>query len=449
VSSQFYSYSFAQKNDWPKYFSPQAVLLDYFRDVAQEHGIRENIRFCSEVQEMRWDDERALWSLRLRTPVGEDTMEVNAVVGATGQLNRPRMPNIEGMDTFGGPTFHSARWNHSIDLRGKRVAVIGTGASAAQFVPEIARVVAQLDVYQRTPGWFVPVPNYHADVPAGLSWLLTHVPNYMHWYRFWTFWLTTDGLLPAATVDESWPNMAQSVSMENEALRLLLTAYLQGQFGDRPDLAAKVQPTYPPASKRMILDNGIWAETLKRDNVELITDPIARITETGVVTADGTHRDADVIVYGTGFTASDFLMPMTVIGRGGIDINKQWDGTARAYMGVVVPNFPNFFMLYGPNTNIVVNGSITYFSECEVQYVMGCLRMLFAGEHRAFDCKQDVHDAYNARIDAGNKLRAWGVSSVNTWYKNAKGHISQNWPFNAIEYWQQTREPNLEDFSFL
>jgi 4-hydroxyacetophenone monooxygenase len=237
--------------------------------------------------------------------------------------------------------------------------------------------------------------------------------------------------------------------MENDVLRTILAGYIQGQFADRPDLLEKVLPSYPPASKRIILDNGVWASTLKRDNVRLITEAIERITPSGVVTADGAEYAADVIIYGTGFQASRFLTPMKVIGRNGIDINEQWDGDARAYMGVVVPNFPNFFMMYGPNTNIVVNGSIIYFSECEMQYILGCVRLVLEGECGALDCKRDVHDAYNERIDEANRKRAWGIGNVNSWYKNARGHVSQNWPFNVIEYWQQTRKPNPDDFNFL
>jgi 4-hydroxyacetophenone monooxygenase len=371
------------------------------------------------------------------------------VISAVGQLNRPRMPDIPGVEAFAGSSFHSAQWDHSVDLKGKRVAVIGTGASAAQFIPAIAPDVADLTIFQRTATWFVPVPTYHDDVPDGLLWLFRHVPRYAHWYRFWFFWNLTDGLLPAATVDESWPNPETSVCAANDQLRVLLTMYLHSQFGDRPELLEKEIPKYPPTSKRMVLDNGIWAQTLKRDNVHLVTNKIAKITTQGVVTEDGPEHAADVIVYGTGFRASRFLTPMSVAGRGGIDLNDQWDGDAKAYMGITVPNFPNFFMLYGPNTNIVVNGSIIFFSECEVQYVMGCLRLLIEDGHRALDCRSEVHDAYNERIDAANRQRTWGVSKVNSWYKNDTGRVTQNWPFNLIEYWQQTREPNPEDYAFL
>lgn len=450
VPSAFYSYSFAQKTDWPRYFSPQAVLLDYFRECADSFGLREHIRFRTEVLSMAFDEERCAWSLRLRTADGGDeTLEANAVISAVGQLNRPRFPDIPGRETFAGPSFHSAQWDHSVDLAGKRVAVIGTGASACQFIPAIAPEVGQLTVFQRTPTWFVPVPTYHDAVPDGLLWLFRHIPHYSHWYRFWFFWNLTDGLLPSATVDEAWTNQETSVSAANDQLRAMLTFYLQAQFGDRPDLLEKEIPQYPPTAKRMVLDNGVWASTLKRDNVQLVTEGIAKITPNGVVTRDGVEHAADVLIYGTGFQASHFLTPMSVAGRGGIGLNEQWDGDAKAYMGITVPNFPNFFMLYGPNTNIVVNGSIIFFSECEVQYVTGCLRLLIEEGRRAMDCRSEVHDAYNERIAAANLQRTWGVSKVNSWYKNEKGRVTQNWPFNLIEYWQQTRKPNPADYTFL
>jgi len=256
-------------------------------------------------------------------------------------------------------------------------------------------------------------------------------------------------MLAAATVDESWEPKDLAVSEANDQLRILLTGYLHMQFGDRPDLLEKVLPKYPPAAKRLVLDNGIWAATLKRENVHLVTDGIREITPTGVVAADGEEYPADAIIYGTGFQASKFLTPMRVKGRGGADLHAQWNGDARAYMGITVPNFPNLFLLYGPNTNIVVNGSIIYFSECEVQYVLGCIKLLLDQGKRALDCKPEVHDAYNERIDRANLLRVWGVSDVNSWYKNDKGRVAQNWPFNLIEYWKQTKEPDPADYVLL
>ena len=450
VSNAFYSYSFAQKIDWPNSFSPQEVLLDYFRECADEAGIREHIRFNTEVVSANFDEERCIWSVKLRSADGsEETIDAEALVSAVGQLNQPKMPDIPGVESFEGPSFHSARWDHSVDLKGKRVAVIGTGASAAQFVPLIAKEVDRLHVFQRTPAWFFPVPNYHEETPAGLQWLFRHVPHYMHWYRFWLFWTTSDGLLASAMVDEDWEPNGLSVGAANDQLRQLLTMSLKAQYAERPDLLEKTLPTYPPAAKRILLDNGSWPQALQRDNVELITDGIKEITPEGVVTEAGALVKVDVIIYGTGFHASEFLMPMEIVGRNGVTLTEQWDGDARAYLGITVPNFPNFFLLYGPNTNIVVNGSIIYFSECEVQYVLGCLRMLVKDGRRAMDCKQDVHDAYNERIDAANLQRAWGASDVNSWYKNDRGRVTQNWPFNLLDYWQQTREPDPADYVFL
>jgi 4-hydroxyacetophenone monooxygenase len=445
VANHFYSYSFAQRHDWPQHFSTQPVLLDYFRACADAFGLRPHMRFETEVTSVHWSDETNSWTLRLRTPAGEETMEAQAVISAVGQLNRPSFPDIPGRDTFAGTSFHSARWRHDVDLTGKRVAVIGTGASAVQFVPEIADQTGDLLVFQRTPGWLIPSEDYHQAVSPQKQWLFAHVPSYTQWYRFWLFWQTAEGILPAARVDPDWQGEG-SVSELNDAVRQMLTAHMTTEFAAAPELLDLVVPTYPPIAKRVLRDNGSWAGALCRDDVHLITEDITEITPRGVVTADGTEHDVDVIVYGTGFQASGFLMPMTVVGRNGVDLHEHWAGDARAYLGITVPGFPNLFMLYGPNTNIVINGSIVYFSECEVHYVLGCLRLLLENGHRALDCRPEVHDAYNARIDEGNMQMAWGASDVNSWYKNAKGRVAQNWPFTLLDYWRQTRAPEAADY---
>jgi len=226
----------------------------------------------------------------------------------------------------------------------------------------------------------------------------------------------------------------------------MLTEYINMEFADRPDLLEHVLPKYPIGAKRMLRDNGVWAGALKRDNVRLIADPIREITPTGVVTQDGTAHDVDVIIYGTGFKASKFLTPMTITGRGGVDLHEHWNGDARAYLGVTIPGFPNLFCLYGPNTNIVVNGSIVYFSECGVRYILGCLKLLNDGPHRAVDIRKDVHDEFNEKVDAENRRMAWGWSDVNSWYKNDLGRVAQNWPFTLLEYWQRTLAPNPDEY---
>ena len=447
VASHLYCYSFAERDDWPQYFSTQPDLLDYFRTFATDRGLLPLIRFSTSVTAVTFDDETATWDVRTVDGDGRtETARFDAVINATGQLNRPKLPQIDGRASFDGPSFHSAQWDHRVDLSGKRVAVIGTGASAAQFIPVIAEQAATVLVLQRTPNWLAPTLDYHTDFPAGQQWLLTHVPYYGRWYRFWLFWRYAEMLLPAVVVDPSWDGDDHSVSAANEELRMGLGMYLGLCFGDRPDLLVKVMPDYPPGAKRIIRDNGIWATTLKRDNVCLITEPIACIEPTGLTTSDGMHHDVDVIIYATGFLASRFLTPMQVTGRHGVDLHEQWDGNARAFLGIVVPNFPNFFMLYGPNTNIVVNGSVIYFSECEVHYVMQCLRHVLATGVQAIDCRPSVHEAYNARIDEGNLLMAWGASRVNSWYKSDSGRVAQNWPFSLLEFWRQTRDVNRADY---
>jgi len=449
VPNHLYSYSFFQRRDWPQRFTPQELLLDYFRDVADALDLRKHIRFSTEVLDATFRESEGDWSVRIRAADGrEDTLTANVLISAVGQLNRPKLPDIPGRDSFAGSSFHSAEWDAAVDLHGKRVAVIGTAASGIQLIPELADRAAELHVYQRTPNWMMPTPDYHADTPTGMQWLLDNVPTYSEWYRLSLFWRLSEGMLAAARVDPEWPQDGRSVSEMNDGLRALITQYIESQFADAPELLAHVVPTFPPLAKRMLLDNGIWATTLKRDHVELITDAIGAITPTGVV-AGGRQRDVDVIVYATGFHASEFLTPMRVRGRGGIDLHERWDGDARAYLGLTVPGFPNLFCMYGPNTNLVANGSIIFFSECSVQYVLSVIKLLLERGEQAVDCRPDVHDAYNVAVDEANAQMAWGAASVNTWYRNAKGRIAQNWPFTLLEFWQRTREVNLDDYELM
>ena len=449
-SNHAYSYSFMQKFDWPYHHSPQEVLLEYFRDCAEAFGIREDVRFNTEVLDVTYDDAQAVWMVRVRGADGAvETLEAEAVISAVGQLNRPKMPDLAGVGAFEGPSFHSAQWDHEVEFAGKTVGVIGTGSSASQFIPHLADEAAEVRIFQRTPNWYAPSPNYHERVSEGFLWLLRHVPTYAQWYRFWLFWAISDGFLPMVEVDDGWRPGDGVTGEGNRQLRELLEGSMRKQLEGRPDLIEKTLPHFPPASKRIVVDNGTWPNTLLKEHVRLITEPIARVTPRGVLTEDGEEHALDALVYGTGFQASKFLTPMKVTGRGGADMHEQWDGDARAYLGITMPNFPNFFFLYGPNTNIVVNGSIVYFSECEVQYVLECLKFLLESGRQAIDCRADVHDAYNERIDAGNLKRAWGVSSVPSWYKSESGRVAQNWPFTLLEYWQQTKRMDPADYVLL
>jgi 4-hydroxyacetophenone monooxygenase len=448
-----YSYSFAQRHDWPFHYSTQAVLEDYLSACADAFGVRDRITFGVEVTDLAWSPEERRWTVVMRRGDGAvETTTADAVVSAVGQLNRPSYPDIEGATTFAGPWFHSARWDHGVDLAGRRVAVIGTGASALQFVPEIAPTTGDLLVFQRTPPWLAPTPDYHEAVQPGLRWLYEHVPTYSELNRFFIFWKMGDGVLDAVRVDPAWQGDGASVSEISEMGRQLLVEYLRSEFGDRTDLLAHVVPTYPPGAKRGLRDNGVWARTLKRDDVHLVTDRIVRITPEGIVTADEagveTAHAVDVLIYGTGFQASKFLTPMRVTGAGRVDLHEQWGGDARAYLGVTVPHFPNLFLLYGPNTNIVINGSIVYFSECGVRLIVELLGEMFRRGARSVEVDATIHDAFNEQVDAENARMAWGWSDVNSWYKNEHGHVAQNWPFTLLEYWKRTRAPVADEYAF-
>jgi 4-hydroxyacetophenone monooxygenase len=445
--SHLYSYSFEPNHDWPNHFSPQPVLLAYFKGVADKHGLRAHIRFETEVQDATFDEEHAQWRVRTRAKDGTiETLVAKAVISAVGQLNQPRYPDIPGRDDFKGPAFHSARWRHDVEVKGKRVAVIGTGASAFQFAPEMAKEAAQLTVFQRTPPWLAPTPDYHEPTTAAERWLLEHVPFYEKWYRFWLFWMLTDGVYEGVKADPTWNGGPGAVSAANAMLREALSGAIAAQAGDAPDLLANLIPAYPLGGKRVLRDDGVWISALKRPNVELVTSPITQITETGIVTGDGAERAFDVIIYGTGFTASQFLRTFKVKGRGGRELHEVWAGDARAYLGVTTPGFPNFFMIYGPNTNIVVNGSIIFFSECAVRYILGCLKLMAETGAATLEVRADVHDAFNQKVDAANALMAWGSPHVTSWYKNDKGRVSQNWPFPLVDYWKATLAPNPADF---
>jgi len=445
--SHLYSYSFEPNHEWPNHFSPQPVLLAYFKGVADKHGLRKHIRFETQVEEAAFDEASGAWRVRVKDKAGKvETLDAKAVISAVGQLNQPRYPDVPGREDFAGPSFHSARWDHDVDLKGKRVAVIGTGASAFQFVPVVAKEAAELTVFQRTPPWLAPTPDYHEPTTTAERWLLEHVPFYGKWYRFWLFWMLTDGIYEAVKADPTWNGGPGAVSPANAMMREMITMAISAQATDAPDLLAQIIPSYPIGGKRILRDDGLWLAALKRPNVTLVTEPIERITQTSIETQDGTAREFDVIIYGTGFTASQFLRTFQVKGRGGRELHEQWAGDARAYLGMTAPNFPNFFMIYGPNTNIVVNGSIIFFSECSVRYILGCLKLLAQTDAQTLEVRGDVHDAFNIKVDEANLKMAWGAPQVTSWYKNDKGRVSQNWPFPLVDYWSATLAPDPADF---
>ncbi len=451
IANHFYCYSFEPNHDWSEFFSQQPELREYFERCVDKYGVREQIRFGTEVKEARFDPACGEWEVQLATTSTTESLRTNVLISSVGQLNRPKIPDIPGLDTFGGPLFHSAQWQHEHDLTGKRVAVVGTGASALQLVPEVAKTAGKLYVLQRTPAWMFPNPAYHRKVSDGTKWLFKHVPYYARWYRFLLFWPGSDGLLPSLIVDPQWPQQERSINQANEQTRLFFTQYIQEQLGDRPDLLPKVVPTYPPFGKRMLQDNGNWLTTLTRDNVELITDSIKEIQPGAIVchaddTSEQQRLEVDAIVFATGFHSNKFLWPMEIIGRSGQKLNERWGEEPRAYLGITVPDFPNLFCIYGPATNLAHAGSIIFHSECQVRYIMGCIRSLVESKKRSMECKTAVHDAFNQRLDEALAKTVWAHPGVDSWYKNKNGRVTTTSPWRLVDYWNWTRTPDLNDF---
>ncbi|MCW5893689.1 MAG: NAD(P)/FAD-dependent oxidoreductase [bacterium] len=447
VANHFYSYSFAPNHDWSEFFSRRDELRDYFERVATDFRVRAHIRFGTEVISATFDDATSRWRVVLRTPDGRtEALAADAVVSAVGQLNRPKLPDLPGRDGFLGPAFHSARWPRDFDPTAKRIAVVGTGASAFQLVPELAPVASRVVVFQRSAPWMVPNPRYHARVGPAKKWLLRHVPYYARWYRFLLFWPGSDGLMPSLVVDPTWEHPARAVNATNDAMRAMFTQYLAAQVGDDPALLAKVTPTYPPFVKRMLQDDGSWLGALTQPHVDLVTDAIAEIAPAGVRTGDGTLHEVDAIVFATGFHATRFLWPMAVTGRDGASLHARWGDEPRAYLGITVPDFPNLFCLYGPGTNLAHAGSIIFHSECQVRYVMGCLAALLRSGHATMEPRRAVHEAYAARFDARHAELVWSHPGAGSWYKNAAGKIVTTSPWRLVDYWRWTQAPDLADY---
>ena len=450
VGNHFYCYSFEPSDHWTEYYARQPELQRYFQGVMDKHGIEPHVRWETEVLGAAWDDASSTWSVRTRAADGtEDVLVARAVLSAVGQLNRPNMPVIEGADTFAGPSFHSARWDHDVDLAGKQVAMIGAGASGFQIAPTIAPEVGHLTVFQRTAQWMFPNPNYHATVGPGVLWALRHLPFYGRWYRFLIFWPGCDKGLEAARVDPDYPDQQRAVSETNEFTRQMFTDWILSQVADDPELAAKVVPDYPATGKRTLQDNGAWLSALMRNNVELVRTGIDHIEADAVVTVDGERYPADVLVYATGFRATEVLAPMAITGRDGVDLRTLWGERPAAYLGITVPGFPNFFMMYGPGTNLAHGGSLIFHSECQMRYITECIESLIVGGHRTMEPLQERCDDWHQRSQAEMAGLVWSQPSVtSSFFKNSAGEIHILSPWRLVDYWTWTKEPDPADFVF-
>jgi 4-hydroxyacetophenone monooxygenase len=438
-----YSFSFGARNNWTRYFAQREELLDYLKKVALEHDVRSHIRFNTRLTSSRWDQARHCWTSSLETNNGVEDFDSTILVSAIGQLNDPSPAHFNGEEDFAGQMFHSALWSEDIKLDGKHVAVIGTGATAMQLVPTIADRVASVTVYQRSAQWSRPVEGYADNITDGAQWLLRHLPFYVEWFRFNMFWRYGDGLLPFLRKDPNWPHPDRAVNKGNDRHRLELTEFIQSELKDRPDLIEKCVPTYPPYGKRILLDNG-WFRTLTKPNVELVTDRINRIVRDGIVTSDGTLRPADTIVVSTGFKVTEMAARLNITGSDGRKLGEVWaDDNPTAYLGLTVPDFPNFFCMLGPNSGPAHGGSVIFQAECQSRYITGCLVNMIEHDIAAIDVRQEVHDRYVREVDNEHEQLIWTHPGMSTYYRNRRGRVFSAMPWRFVDYWAMTHDPDL------
>ncbi|MBM1143799.1 NAD(P)/FAD-dependent oxidoreductase [Alcanivorax sp. ZXX171] len=425
VPSHLYSFSFARKFDWSRRFAPQAEILDYLKRCARDHDLERHLRLGTEVRQARFDEDAGLW--RIETDQGELT--ARALITATGQLNRPAWPRVPGLERFQGAAFHSARWDHGVDLAGKTVAVVGTGASAIQFVPEVAKQARQVKLFQRSAAYVIPKPD--RPYSALEQRLMARLP-----------WLQTLDRARVYAQNETRVLGFTALQGVMKVYQWLFQRYLRRTISD-PALREKLTPDYPMGCKRILISNDYF-QAIERFGIEVRTGGVAAVDETGLVDADGQHHDADVLIFGTGFQATDFLAPMTIRGRQGRDLNEAWRDGAEAYLGITVHGFPNLFMLYGPNTNLGHN-SIVYMLESQIAYVLSALEEMERPGVGGLEVNAEVQDRFNRDIQTRLRDSVWG-QGCDSWYKTESGKNTNNWPGFTFRYRRRTRRLDPRDY---
>jgi cation diffusion facilitator CzcD-associated flavoprotein CzcO len=417
IPSHLYEFSFEPNPRWSRRYAPQAEIQAYLEDTARRYGVFDRIRTSTEVRSARWDEQRRVWTIE--TSAGSHEAEV--LLPACGQLSVPTIPPLPGLDSFSGPAFHTAAWRHDVDLAGKRVAVVGTGCSAIQVVPAIQPEVAQVDVYQRSPGWTFPKMDYAYGERARR--LFERFPLLQRLDRASIFWFQE--LAAAGLTRHRWPlKLFKQISKRR----------IDKAIAD-PELRGKVTPTDEIGCKRIMLTDE-WYPTLTKPNVELVADRIAEITPTGIRTQSGGERPADVIVLATGFATHGFVAPMEIIGAGGRRLSDEWAQVPRAYLGLSVPDFPNLFLLYGPNTN-GGSGSVVNTIECGVNHVIAALREADRADARRIEIRRQAADAFDSELRTALAGTVWHSGCTN-WYVDENGHDPNQWPWTWTTYRRRT-----------
>jgi cation diffusion facilitator CzcD-associated flavoprotein CzcO len=428
IQSHMYSFSFEQNPNWTRSYPSQPEIWDYLRKVTDRYDLRRHIRFGQEMTGARWDEDAMTWSV---TTKSGDVFTGRYLVSGVGALHIPNIPALPGIDRFQGPAFHSAAWDHGVDLRGKRVAVVGTGASAIQFVPQIAPQVAELHLFQRTPPWVMPKPDY--PMPPWVRALFRFVPGAQRLYRDFLYWL----LEVRAVGFNGHPRLLQ-------AAEKIAKRHMAKHVKD-PALRAKLTPDYRMGCKRVLVSNDYYP-ALNRSNVEVVTDGVAEVREHGVVASDGTEREVDAIIFGTGFHVTDAFDHLDIIGRHGRNLGKEWATEGmRTHLGITVSGFPNLFFLLGPNTGLGHN-SVVFMIESQIRYVMDAINLVDANRAAAIEVRESVQDAFNAEIQRKLVRGVWTQGGCTSWYLDAKGVNRTIWPGFTWRYWLDTRTVRPADF---
>jgi 4-hydroxyacetophenone monooxygenase len=444
--NHLYSYTFAPY-DWTMYFALRDELHAYLEHVAEKFNLRPHIRFQTEVKSADYDKKTQRWQVTAQLADGShETLTSNVLISAVGIFNPIKMPDIKGLESFKGPRFHTAEWPAEVDLTGKRVAMIGNGASAMQTGPEIQHSVKSLTIFQRSSHWVAPNEQFRKPIPEAMRFLLREVPLYRAWYRIRLGWTFGDRIHVTLQKDPNWQYADRSLNKANDSHRAYFTNYIVSEIGDKTELLDKVVPTYPPFGKRMLMDNG-WYRMLRNEKVKLVSDPITEIGPDRVITKDGSEYEADVLIVATGFDVLRFLTSFEIRGRSGRRLRDVWeDDNAKAYLGMTIPDFPNFFCMYGPNLQPGHGGSLIFVVEMQMRYIMDVLKKMLTKDLGAIECRQDVHDAYNEQVDQLHANMVWTHPGMETYYRNARGRIVVNSPYRNAVYYDMTRAANLGDF---
>ena len=444
--SHLYSFSFA-RHDFSRHFDVRENIQRYCAEVLKELGAQNRIEYGVEVVAADFCEDTRRWSVTTRSSDGTSkVLEADVLISAVGVLNRPMIPDMPGTESFTATSFHTAEWPADMNLEGKRVAIVGTGASAMQIAPAIVDRVASLTIFQRSPAWIAPFEKFQQEVPLALRALFRACPLYYAWYWMRLFWQFGDKVIDSLRIDPHWQHPERSVNARNDAHRRYFTRYIEEELASRPDLVEKVMPDYPPYGKRILLDNG-WYRALQQDNMMLVNSAVVELQGNAIVDESGDRHEVDVLIWATGFQPTRYISSMDVRGIGGVALREAWnDDDPQAYLGVAAPGYPNFFMLSGPNS-FPGSGSVLFFTEVQMRYIRTLLNEMFERGIRAIDVTDETTRRYNDLVDQRHKSMIWSHSGMTTYYRNSRGRVVVVMPFLNVEYWNMTEGADLENYT--